>query len=209
MGIISEVKCGRCDRYYSGLRGRCPYCGARRSRRGKRTSEDDNSVLKLVIGVLLLLVLIAAVLILIFSTLRDGGGGSGSGGSDPDDQSSSVSTVNGGTLTPDDTTGSDDPGTVPDDTPPEPPEIIISVESIRITYGGGTVTDFTMDVGEVLVLKTATVPADAESEVTWTSSDENIFVVTQEGRVTAVGRGTGTLTVECDGATAESIVRVR
>ena len=73
MGIVSEVKCHRCDRRYSGFRSRCPYCGARRSRRGKRASESGNSKAKLMIGVLLLIVLIVAVIIL----LSQSGGNNG------------------------------------------------------------------------------------------------------------------------------------
>lgn len=72
MGIISDVKCSRCDRRYSGLRSRCPYCGALRAKRGKRASDNDNALWKLIIGVLLLVVLIAAVIILLVTSLGGG-----------------------------------------------------------------------------------------------------------------------------------------
>lgn len=68
MGIISDVKCGKCDRRYSGLRGRCPYCGARRGKRGKHSNDVDNSSGKLIIGLLLALVLVVAVVILIITS---------------------------------------------------------------------------------------------------------------------------------------------
>ena len=71
MGIISEVKCGRCDRRYSGLRTKCPYCGARRNQRSKRASDGDNNVWKFVIGLLLLLILIVAVVVLVVTSLAD------------------------------------------------------------------------------------------------------------------------------------------
>ncbi len=73
MGIVSEGKCHRCDRRYSGFRSRCPYCGARRSKRGKRASDSGNSKAKLIIGVLLLIVLIVAVIILISQSGGDDG----------------------------------------------------------------------------------------------------------------------------------------
>lgn len=67
MAVISDVKCARCDRRYSGFRSRCPYCGARRSKRGKHAEESDNSKAKLMVGVLLLLVLIVATMVLLFT----------------------------------------------------------------------------------------------------------------------------------------------
>ena len=71
MGIISEVKCGRCDRRYSGFRSRCPYCGARRNKRGKHADDDDNSRGKLIVGILLLLILIVAIVVLIVTSLGE------------------------------------------------------------------------------------------------------------------------------------------
>lgn len=70
MGIISDVKCGRCDRRYSGLRNRCPYCGARRGKRGKHADDSDNSKAKILIGSLLILVLIVAVVVLIITSAK-------------------------------------------------------------------------------------------------------------------------------------------
>ncbi len=76
MGLIPQVKCGRCDRTYSGLRSRCPYCGAHRHKKGKRVTDSDNATWKLIIGVLLIVVLIAAVIVILVT---------GSGEADPDD----------------------------------------------------------------------------------------------------------------------------
>lgn len=69
MGLIPQVKCGRCDRSYSGLRSRCPYCGAHRNKKGKRVSDGDNATWKLVIGILLIVVLIAAVVVILVTSL--------------------------------------------------------------------------------------------------------------------------------------------
>ena len=71
MGIISDVKCGRCDRRYSGFRARCPYCGARRGKRGKHANDSDNSKGKLIIGLLLILVLVVAVVVLVVTSVND------------------------------------------------------------------------------------------------------------------------------------------
>ena len=68
MGLIPQAKCSRCDRIYSGLRTRCPYCGARRRKKGKRTEDTDTAPWKMIIGGLLMLVLIAAVIVLLVNT---------------------------------------------------------------------------------------------------------------------------------------------
>ena len=71
MGLIPQVKCGRCDRTYSGLRSRCPYCGAHRHKRGKRTTDGDNATWKLIIGVLLIVILIAAVIVILVTSSNE------------------------------------------------------------------------------------------------------------------------------------------
>lgn len=62
-----------------------------------------------------------------------------------------------------------------------------------------------ISVADVSVVKDATAnvtvtltPADATSELNYTSSDENIFTVSASGVVTGVSAGTGTLTVTTD-----------
>ncbi len=69
MGFIPQVKCSRCDRKYSGLLAKCPYCGARRNKKGVRAVTNDNSTWKMVIGLLLLVVLIAAVIVLVVTSV--------------------------------------------------------------------------------------------------------------------------------------------
>ena len=36
MSFIPRVTCRRCGRQFSGIRGRCPYCGTRRVRQSDR-----------------------------------------------------------------------------------------------------------------------------------------------------------------------------
>ena len=70
MGILKEVKCKNCDRRYSPLLSKCPYCHARRGKQGKRSRDNDNSGLKVIVGLLLLLILIVAVVVLLVSSLK-------------------------------------------------------------------------------------------------------------------------------------------
>lgn len=65
MGFIPDVKCGRCDRRYSVLRGRCPYCGTYKRRRSRKAAESDNATWKTVVGAALMLVLAIGVITLV------------------------------------------------------------------------------------------------------------------------------------------------
>ena len=203
MGIISEVKCGRCDRRFSGLRSRCPYCGARRGKRGKQSYESENSKAKMIIGVALMLVLIVAVAVLLITSLSDK--------TNPDDVSSpppSIPDSDGvdgadGSSPPPSPDVDDDPVTTSPDVP------VAVIESIKIMYAGYEKTDVTVKIGEKLKFDTKTVPADTDEPVVWTSSNEAVFVVLSTGQVTGIAVGDETLTVTCGDATWECIIRVR
>ena len=205
MGIISEVKCGRCDRRFSGLRSRCPYCGARRGKRGKQSFNSENSRAKLIIGAALMLVLIVAVSVLLITSLSEKPGNPGEANSPPP----TMTTGGDPTGIP----GTADPSTEPTNTEPTEPttstEPVSVVESIKIMYVGTEKTDITMKLGEKLKLTTKTVPADTDEEVVWSSSDETIFVVLSTGQLTAIARGEANLTVTSGGASAECVIRVR
>ncbi|MDR2600147.1 MAG: hypothetical protein LBC73_07710 [Oscillospiraceae bacterium] len=71
MAIINEIKCARCDRKYSGVRSRCPYCGARRIGRGKYSEDSDNAKGKMLISIMILGVFTLAAGILLFTTPVD------------------------------------------------------------------------------------------------------------------------------------------
>ena len=122
MGLIPQVKCGRCDRSYSGLRSRCPYCGAHRHKKGKRVTDSDNATWKLIIGILLIVVLIAAVIVILVT---------GSGDSDVDDNNEKVPPSNNGDG-PEQTPGGD-----------QEPKTKISVS----TSDGNIADNVTMTVG--------------------------------------------------------------
>ncbi len=64
MAFVPEVKCGRCDRRYSALRARCPYCGTYKRRRTRKMAESDNTTWKMVVGAALMLVLAIGVITL-------------------------------------------------------------------------------------------------------------------------------------------------
>jgi len=233
MGLIPQVKCNRCDRKYSGLRSRCPFCGARRHKKGKRVSDTDNSVWKLIIGVLLLVVLIAAVVVLLVTSANDN---NNDANSNTGNTGGSVSSNDGvtGTDSPDDpddpkdpddpgtTDDPDDPGTTddPDDPgttedPVDPPAPALT--SVAITYGGrrlpyneGTgIYEFSMKVSDApLILKATTDPADYEGTPVWEISDESVATILQSGKVTPLKKGTATITVTIGDKTDSCLIRV-
>ena len=222
MGIISEVKCPRCDRHYSGLRSRCPYCGARRNQRGKRSSDGDNNMWKFVIGLLILLILIVAVIVLVVSSLSEKNenkpddsetsgdvnmsedGVTNLEGSDENsgENSGETSGENSGETSGENSgeTSGETSGENSGDTP------TVAVESFVITYQGSEIayagidTDYeiSMSRGDVLTLGYATTPSDAtvaEGQAVWSSSDTNSVVVLQSGEITVVGEESATVTL--------------
>jgi hypothetical protein len=210
MGLISEVKCSRCDRRYSGIRSRCPYCGARRTGRGKHAEVTDNSFGKLLVGILILLVLIAAVLVLIISGTGQAPESDAGAGQDivPTGFETQTGSPDVNTSTSPETTSTVpvvSPSTSPSESPTTTPE---AVESVTIEFLGEAKEDITVDSGVVLEMDCVVEPSDTTETPKWESSDTSVFTVTQSGEVTAVGSGIATLTVTVGTVSAECIVRV-
>ena len=84
---------------------------------------------------------------------------------------------------------------------PDTPTPVITVKQITIQTGeGGIAAEVSLKQGETLQLKTAVSPADAPlPELIWQSDNEAVATVSSEGVVTAVGKGTCTITVETVG----------
>ncbi len=205
MGIITEVKCGRCDKRYSALRGRCPYCGARRSSKGKYADDPDNIKGRTIIGILILVALLAAVIALIIISVRN------SDAENPDSPSVSSYLDDSGT------TSMPGPSIAPSPSPPEesfePPQP--SVQSVSITFNGRKLEEFTEPIGKTLTLKANVLPEDIDLVPQWTSSDTSVFEVVPDDttglsvNVTMLSKGNATLTVTVGDKSAECIVRVK
>ena len=193
MSIINEIKCARCDRKYSGVRSRCPYCGARRIGRGKYSEDSDNAKGKMLISVLIMAVFTVAAGILLFTT--------------PVDADAQTPVDDPGISSPEDDI-IQEPGILPEPSPeieePEPEEPVAPpvIESIIITYGGNRREDFAVKIGEMVPLRVKVEPPGIDFRAEWSSSDEEIFQVVavdirHEGaEVTGIGVGTAFLTVK-------------
>lgn len=209
MAVISEIKCGRCDRRYSGFRSRCPYCGARRNKRGKHADETENAKAKLIIGIVLLFVLIAATMVLIITSLTDK--------ADPEARASDSAAPGESSVITDPEAlntyleTSEEPG---ESEPPEEsasPSIDanIQIASVAITYNGVAKTDVTMNVGETLKFGFETTPATTGKVAIWDETSNNTVISVSDGKVKALAKGTAKLMVTVDDVTATCIVRVK
>ena len=109
---------------------------------------------------------------------------------------------------------------------PEP--ALPEVRSVIITYEGRRIRDVTLNEGESftigvslepegenITLDVSTEPVVITERISINSSNKNVFEIADfnprgaEATITAIGRGTATLTVIVDGVEAECIIRVR
>ena len=96
-----------------------------------------------------------------------------------------------------------------------PPPSPTPVSSIDIIIFNRSVSDLTIHVGEEHTLSVTILPDASNHDIVWHSSDTSIFQIIPtddtgiEATITALSRGTATLTVTVDGVTAECTVRVR
>ncbi|MDR2615079.1 MAG: hypothetical protein LBC28_00715 [Oscillospiraceae bacterium] len=210
MGIINEVKCSKCDRRYSAVRARCPYCGARRGGRGKLAGGSDNTKAQLGVGIIILLALIATVAVLLITSA--------------DTEIPEGTATPPGDITPnfpnsDSNTTIEDPNETPLPETPEPPveTPAPALESVAIMYNNVVKTDFTEPAGKTLTFTVKLVPEGLDLVPEWSSSNPEVFDVVPTDttgltvKVTLIRRGEQAekLTVRVGDKTAECIVRVR
>lgn len=205
MALIEDVKCPRCDRKYSGVRSRCPYCGARRIGFGRYSKDSDNAKGKMLISVLILSVLTVAAGIMLFSTDAEVG----------EEPSPEPEEIDGGIVSLP-TIETPTPSPTPEETPtPPPPEV--SMVAVKHTDGAALAfgNEFSMAGGTTLDLMAVIDPPGVEAEPIIESSNEDVFTVewistgVKNGfRVTAVGKGNANLVVSAGDITTTIIVRV-
>ena len=215
MGLIPRVVCRRCGRQYSGLRGRCPFCGTRRVKQSERvpassagtdpaTSAGEraasNARWQLIFGGILLLAVILAVVVLVSISLN----GASEQPSSPTFDSFSEPPATATPVPP--------PTQAPTPTP--------TIESVSIYHNGQALADgFAMrpsfnGPGNTLVVSANAYPltVDISEGITWSSSDESVITVTPTAgnpttcTVTQVGNGTAKLTLTVYGVSTSLTV---
>ncbi len=235
MALIPQAKCSRCDRKYSGLRTKCPYCGARRYVKSNRAVPNDNSTWKVILGILLLVVLIVAVVVLIATsgntdttsdskgsssgqeTKVDGQDADPNAQTDPTKTGENTNPLNPGTSTDDPSTPSTQDPQTPDepvDTPTVKPQSVVIVNASSGKRAGVynkdlDIYEFSLNRGDKFSLDYKVTPDGVTDTAVWETSNESVITVLQSGEITAVGSGRAYVTVTIGGVSNQVLVRVR
>lgn len=206
MGLIPKVTCRRCKNTYSSLRQRCPSCGTRRVYQSSRvpgTTPDtvkgtaanakvaENRKWQLIFGAILIAAVIIAFIVMITVSVN-------STDSTASDSRPDIPAV------------SANPTPVPTSSaaPEETPEIT----QLQIFYFSDdkTGSGFTATVGSKTPLIPRWYPQNLlDVEYSWSSSDESVATIGEDGVVEAVGTGTATITLTCYGMSVQTTVYVR
>lgn len=210
--MASRVKCGRCEQSFSAQRNRCPHCGAERSRAGKRVADTGDKMARRAIKIVLLLALVIATVSVIALNLDDEDGTSANRPSTNNVQENAPSD-NGDE--PDETNGLNIANLIPDFPEPEPTPEGIAATSVTIDWAtrAGNATDFTLSVGNELVLRALVFPVETTDVVTWEIAESTVANITIDpqdlSRVTLVARGSGVTTLRATAGEHTAAVTVR
>ena len=207
MSLIPNTTCQRCHRKYPSFRSRCPHCGMKKPAVERVVPEADSAVRgsdaarrqtenvnwQMLIGGILLVCVIVAVIAIVSVNVKShiDDAVPGSPGAAPE-----------GAVAP---TAIPTPTAAPTPSPTPPPV----VTSLTITYGTVTIDDFTEPVGTSVDLDATPYPLGLDVTVTWSSTDEDVATVDQDGIVTIVGTGACTIIAEAGGSTASCTARGR
>ena len=84
--------------------------------------------------------------------------------------------------------------TVATEEPTETTELVIPCENLALTSGGEIVLD---EVGANWLINVLALPENTTDVLVYTSSDETVATVNEQGKITAVGEGTAVITITC------------
>lgn len=91
-------------------------------------------------------------------------------------------------------------------------EVVNNISSMKVVIPATGISldkqSLTLAKGSTETLKATLTPADSEEAVTWTTSDNSVATVDNTGKVTAVGKGTATITAKVGSYTASCKVTV-
>lgn len=158
----------------------------------RRAAENINW--QMTIGGVLLVLIVLVTIVMVSSTIKQYVPASDSAESSDGSDATAVAAI-----TP-----------VPTASPePSPTPTAVSITSMVIYWNGQSYTDMTVLVGTEMDFTCTIYPANVEVEITWSSSDESVATVDEDGLVHVVGTGYCTITAEAAGQTAECIVRAK
>lgn len=91
-----------------------------------------------------------------------------------------------------------------------PAVVTVEAKTIKVTSVAVSPTSLNLEVGQTGTLTATVKPDNATNKtVTWTTSNDKVATVDNNGVVTAVGKGTATITAAADGKTATCTVTVK
>ena len=212
MSFIPRVTCRRCGRQFSGIRGRCPYCGTRRVKQSDRvpgpTPGEDSSTpsgqraavnarWQMIFGGILLVAVILAVVVLVSLSLN------GTGTTKTTPTLPATSPTDNYVVTPPPT-----PTVVPTPTP--------TIDSVTLYWGDSVLAD-DITLSDPLTLTAyiwpQTVSISAE-DILWSTSDPNVVSIEVNSEdpkfctITAEGAGSCEVTLTVFGVSDKVVVRV-
>lgn len=199
-GLFNKTVCPKCGQAFSAAKAACPFCGERAGQPSARVLKSSDAVRhgtaasmraeadtkwQLIFGLCLVAAVIIAVIVLITTTLNG-------------DYQVAATPSPSESLVPSET-----PSPTPTPTPTP------TVESLAIAYLGQVKTEFSMSLGGTIQLDASIYPVEIEGPVEWSSSKEEILTVDENGLVTAVSRGWGSVIIRLYGKAAECKVLVQ
>lgn len=227
------IKCEYCGEMYAASYKHCPFCnedgtgrwddpetldeeeyydddlpvrGGRRLAGNSRSRGDGPSVRSIISWVLSLALIIAAAGI-VFSLVKPL---LGLGEKNPKPEGSQPPAVSVEPTPTAPVEPSGEPSTAPGVDPNPVPTVGVQTPSAPLV----TATDFKLsredisffNVGEYYQFVATLTPADAHGDIVWKSSDPNIASVSWDGKVTAISRGTVTITASIEGVGERSCI---
>ncbi len=172
----NSIKCRRCDRRYSRIRHKCPYCGAKKKGNSKRAIYDTTPKWQLAVSAIILIAVAVVVAVLIIMSVT--GNSSTKDKNKNNDKTSTSDNIN---------TGADGVNDVENNSQND-----VEVTAITIDHTGIEMST----IGEQVTITATVTPAGADAELEWVSSDDSVCMVSSAGVVTAVGNGTATVYVQ-------------
>jgi len=207
------IRCEYCGEDYSVTYRRCPFCDDRASygsdraptKGGKRVATNKRGggygggmQPVQIIGLVLSVILIIAAVYIVFTVLSPLFGG-GTSGDDPEQSSVGMSQSGASSSAPQVSGSGQDVSTSGDISAPVVPDPSDSSGVITPVIAATGITldkkDVTLQPDEKLQLVATLTPADSTDTVKWSSSNEEILTVAQDGTVVNVNKGSAQVTV--------------
>ena len=220
MGLIPKTTCKRCGKEYDEWRATCPHCGARRVKSSQRTTAStvsrkagtvasaraaQNDKWQKILGSVILILVMLATLALVNVSLNARKTAAEEKAKAEAAEQQRLEEEARREAEAAEQERLEQQQQLEQQTQANTP----TVTSITISYYDEPKTEFSMDIGGQIPLKSTVYPLDVTAEVTWSSTDESILTVSEDGLVTGVGSGWAKVQATCGGVTAECTVWVK